>query len=115
MLKKSQRLNLSTPQDNSIFKSPSLTIGNLRVFYRGSEGGEFRAAVMVPKKRVPTAAMRNSVRRSVYNTIKDSDIRLNSTEILLLFVGSSEASKDISSIKENAKEALKKIKKILQK
>ncbi len=109
MLKKSQRLNLSDPKNRGIFRAQNLTQGNLRAFYRKSQGESFKAAVVVPKKRVPTAALRNEVRRALYDTIQESSLTSLPIEVLILFEGTSEAAKSTIDLKNNASKLMEKI------
>lgn len=109
MLKKSKRLNLSNPKNRDIFKAPSLRWGKLRAFYRKSPEDFFKAAVVVSKKRVPSAALRNKVRRAIYEVIQNSSFASKPMEILVLYEGGVETAKNDPALKSNAEKLLEKV------
>jgi ribonuclease P protein component len=83
MLRKSQRLNLSLPQNRKIFREKHLSSKNLTLYFRNAN--QFKAAVVIPKKNVPLAVDRNQVRRILYIQIRQCEKLCANKEILILY------------------------------
>lgn len=73
MLKKSNRLNLSNPQNLAILEkgqSKFLSSDFFQIFSRENED-YLRITVVIPKKAVPKAVLRNFYRRQIYLIIEE--------------------------------------------
>ena len=74
MLKKSNRLNLSNPQNLSILEkgqSKFISSDFFQSFSRENED-RLRITVVIPKKAVPKAVLRNFYRRQIYLMIEEN-------------------------------------------
>lgn len=109
MLAKKQRLNLGKQENRQIFNNPIFS-GELVKAYGIAGGSEFRAAVIVSKKKIKSAAARNLIKRRFFSAIKNW-LQNNDIKGKIIFLATDEVKKaSFSQIEKETKQALRHLK-----
>ncbi|MEA2056402.1 MAG: ribonuclease P protein component [Patescibacteria group bacterium] len=86
MLPKNKRLNLGKKEGYSIFSSSlskSFKTTHFKIFYRKAK--VFKTAVIIPKKNVQKAVLRNKLKRKIYGIIEENeDVDIKVSLVLFL-------------------------------
>ncbi len=85
MLSKKQRLNLTFKKNQSIFQQKRHYSQNF-IYYFSFAGKEFKAAAVVPKKKIGLAVDRNKIKRLIYQSVQSFTQQHPSFQIKIIIV-----------------------------